>query len=149
MQGVRQSLTATAAMLEKIESYLREGMASWAENYSRDRRQQTFTLRQAALRLGVSANRTLHVEIASGRIATVPWGAKRVRIPLSEIERLEAEGLGDRHRPRVPRGKRPASRWPPPPNADEELAKLKSMTLKERLEAAARRREARERLKKE
>ncbi len=149
MKAVREGLVATTAVLDKIESYLREGLASWAESYNRDRRHQALTLSQAASRLGISRSTTLPAEIANGRIATVPWGPRRVRIPLSEIERLEALGLGERRRPVRRRPGRAPSRWPPPPNADEELAKLKSMTLNERLEEADRRREARDRLKKE
>jgi excisionase family DNA binding protein len=49
------------------------------------------SLTQAAKQLGVSRNDTLHDLIASKRIRTVKVKGK-VRIPASEIERIQSEG---------------------------------------------------------
>jgi len=64
----------------------------------RDARQATLSLSKAAERLGIDAARTLRRAIRAHQIATVPWGSKRRRIPLSEVERLEREGFGGRRR---------------------------------------------------
>lgn len=49
------------------------------------------SLTQAAKQLGVSRNDTLHVLISTKRIRTVKVRGK-LRIPSSEIERIQAEG---------------------------------------------------------
>src|SRR5712664_1908782 len=67
-------------------------MARIATVQPHDRR--PLSLAQAAARLGVSRSGTLAPAIEKGKVATVPWGKTRLRIPLDEIERLESEGFG-------------------------------------------------------
>jgi len=138
LRKMRDNLAATAALLDALEARLQQDMGAWSKTYQRDRRHQTFSLSQAARRLGISRSNTLTPAVAGGKIATVPWGPKRVRISLAEIERLEAEGFGGA----TARPRRTGKTRRSPPNVDEELARLRSMTLKERLDAAQRRRDA-------
>jgi len=92
----------------------------------RDRR--PLTLAEAAERLGVSRARTLRPAIAAGKIAAVPWGKKRVRIAMDEIERLEREGFGGK---KLPRTRRQRQKDPAqfPADFDAGLARLRARRL--------------------
>lgn len=80
---------------------------------------QLLSQAEAARRLGISRCSTLPALIASGLIQTVPW-QRRLKIPLSEVERLCREGIPVIQSGRKMRIQKVQNAY----NLDEELAKL-------------------------
>lgn len=80
-------MSGLAALEQQVGPLLRRTKAR-----GRNADARLITKRAAARVLGVNRSTTLEMLIAGGQIRTVPWG-NGVRIPISEIERVESEGL--------------------------------------------------------
>lgn len=94
MPGMGASTTVLAELLAELLAEVRR-QTGILERAHREREREPRALlskREAARLLGVSRGRTLDALLASGQVRAVRIGG-RLRVPITEIERLQADGL--------------------------------------------------------
>jgi excisionase family DNA binding protein len=118
MAGEPQELVARLERVEKQLERLAAAVEVLARQRNRDDR-RLLSIATAAQRLGVSRNTTMRYLIQDRRIRTIKLNG-RVRIPASEVERVEAEGF------RPVRAGHRARIFPEAPDAAVEAAKFRA-----------------------
>ena len=111
--------------MQRLKSYVYERRVMFADEadgeandewYSEAKR--LLSLRAAARLLGVDRGATLHRWISAGAIRTVSV-EDRLRIPMSEVQRIEREGIS--LRPPAPRTRRKKKSSPEPRMSPSEI----------------------------